>query len=980
LAPIPELAVVNLPPLWTGAMVQPQLQRPESLPDYWAQATSALDAAGTSTRVLEIPGQDFGAYRWGTTQDVITRGLMDRPWVGRELIPFGSPPSADLLRAFDRRVQEGTLEPAAIAPIARLMAAGTVLLRTDAAYERYVTPRPRVLQQLLTPTPSGLSAPITYGPPDPNRAVARQPLVDETELSTDPATAWPAPLAAYAVDAAVPIVHTERADAAVVVVGNGEGLIDAAEAGLAALDDLGSVPVMSAAALDGITVPVASSIVLTDSNRRRAERWGTLRENYGYTETASEEPLVDDPKDTRLDVFPGSTDADRSVTVFSGNIASVRASRYGNPVSYSPEDRPANALDGDLRTAWRTGAFEKVGGERWRVDLTRAVTTDHVTLVQPGGNRFITSVTVELSDGSSTHVPLGDDSFAESGQRIDLGSHTFTWMEIRIDSANIGRRADYLGLSTVGLREVRIDGVGPSDERVQLPGLPAGLDTTGSVDVVLSRLRANPSEAFKSDTETHLSRRFTTPAGDYELTGAVRLNASTPDTALDAIIGRSPDGSTPRATATSSDRLGGMRTASAAAAFDGNSATFWSAGFGPQAGRWIELDAAAPTTVEHVQLTVLADGRHSVPTELKVTGDGGEPIVVPVPEIADGTDENHLVAVDVAITPPITATRLRIEISAVRSRTTKDFLSAGQVEMPVALAEVDLGGVRVPPPSDLIDTGCRNDLLSIAGSPVSVAIRGTTADALAGRQLTLTSCQGPLRVADDAVDLTAAPGIDTGFDIDRVVLHRDATRPTPPSAPVVPVVPTVAVVADGQHSFDLSVTNQPGGGPFWLVLGQSRSDGWELKINGHDLGTPRLVNGYANGWLVDPSKVFDGATVAKASLDWTPQHVVDLAMWFSALAVVVCLGLIVLNPGRAVTIDTSATAPTGRSLLGRHPGRTTRPNATRIALVVAGATLLAWLLGGLVVAIPIALVTALAMTTRWGTLAVAVPPWAFFGP
>src|SRR3712207_9388431 len=73
-----------------------------------------LDSRGDDTRVLEIPGSDFASYRWGTTIDPVTPGLMDRPYVARELIPYGSAPSADLLIALDRRLQEDQLDPAVL--------------------------------------------------------------------------------------------------------------------------------------------------------------------------------------------------------------------------------------------------------------------------------------------------------------------------------------------------------------------------------------------------------------------------------------------------------------------------------------------------------------------------------------------------------------------------------------------------------------------------------------------------------------------------------------------------------------------------------------------------------------------------------------------------------------------------------------------------------------------------------------------------
>jgi hypothetical protein len=56
--------------------------------------------------MLEAPGADFASYTWGNTVDPITPGLTDRPYVARELIPYGTPGTADLLNAIDRRMQE----------------------------------------------------------------------------------------------------------------------------------------------------------------------------------------------------------------------------------------------------------------------------------------------------------------------------------------------------------------------------------------------------------------------------------------------------------------------------------------------------------------------------------------------------------------------------------------------------------------------------------------------------------------------------------------------------------------------------------------------------------------------------------------------------------------------------------------------------------------------------------------------------------
>src|SRR6185369_16115708 len=97
-----------------------------NVPGYWKQTAKYLDSKGDTTRVLEEPGSDFAAYTWGNTVDPITPGLMDRPYLARELIPYGTPGTADLLNAFDLRFQSGVADPAGIAPILRRMGIGDV--------------------------------------------------------------------------------------------------------------------------------------------------------------------------------------------------------------------------------------------------------------------------------------------------------------------------------------------------------------------------------------------------------------------------------------------------------------------------------------------------------------------------------------------------------------------------------------------------------------------------------------------------------------------------------------------------------------------------------------------------------------------------------------------------------------------------------------------------------------------------------------
>ena len=104
---------------------------------------------------------------------------------------------------------------------------------------------------------------------------------------------------------------------------------------------------------------------------------------------------------------------------------------------------------------------------------------------------------------------------------------------------------------------------------------------------------------------------------------------------------------------------------------------------------------------------------------------------------------------------------------------------------------------------------------------------------------------------------SAAPGIDTGVQLDRLVLASDAGGTAGSVAdgrvtdrPSAPPTPHVDVVHDGRTRMRVHVDGADE--PFWLVLGQSENAGWHATTDGAALGPRRLVDGFANGWHVDP--------------------------------------------------------------------------------------------------------------------------------
>jgi len=954
------LALVNLAPAWQGDLVESNLSRPSDVPQYWQDAAAHLDAHGHDTRVLEVPGQDFGAYRWGATGDPLLPGLIDRSWVGRELVPYGSEPAADLLTALDRRFQEGVLDPAAIAPVARLFAAGDVVVRNDLEYERYRTPRPRVLAQTFVPTPPGLGRPVDFGPAAPNQASSKQPMVDPVELGIPIGVPNPPEVRVYPVRRPATIVRTAPTANPVVLSGDGEGVVDAASAGVIdgrALLFESATYARRPRQLHRL-LAAGADLVVTDSNRRRARTWGAARDVTGYTEIAGEEPLVANAGDQRLTAFPDAGDDARSVAIRRG-VRRVRASTYGDPIRFTPEDRPSLAFDGDVTTAWREGAGIDPLGARLVVELDAPVTTDHVTLVQPQSglrSRSITTVGLRFDGGDVHQFTLGPESLAPDGQRIDIGRRTFRKLELSVD----GVESPTGGASAVGFAEVKIPGV-QVHETVRLPRDLLRAAGAGSIEhnltVLLTRARGSQSEYLRGDEELTIAREFDLPRGrTFAVTGTARLDAGAPDEVVDAVLGLA-DASSGGVTARSSSHLEGSIASRARAAVDANPKTAWSPSFvAGNVGQWVDVTLPAPVTVAGLDLALVADGRHSVPTRLTIQPAGGTAFTVDVPAVADGAPAGHVVPAPVHFPEAVTTSGLRVTVDAVRPVMTREYFSLGQIELPVAIAELGIPGVEAASARGALATECRSDLVEIDGRPIGVRISGLAPAAEARGALTLEACAADASgVTVDAgrVTVRTAPGRTTGLDVDRLALASgvgggpraetrlgvEGGRPGP----------RATVDTHDARSYDVRV-HAPDA-PFWLVLSQSHNDGWQAELaDGTSLGPPTLVNGMANAWLVDPKGTGDVVVHVR----WTPQTRVWIGLGLTALGVGLCLVLALRRRRRwRGSGDEPAPAAAPRSwVVGLQP------SAPRFALV--GVPVVLGLTGALVGAPWVGLVVALA--------------------
>ncbi len=344
----------------------------------------------------------------------------------------------------------------------------------------------------------------------------------------------------------VPIVHTAPSQQPVLLAGDGDGIVDAAAAGLIDGDQLILQPADMTDAELASALRRHADLIVTDSNRRRAQNWFTsIRDNKGATERAGQ--TLPDPTglDFRLDVFPGAGDDSRTVVEQDGGT--VDTTRDGG-IS-RPEDRAARAFDHDLRTAWRVGGADPTGAEL--VLVTDGPTpAEHVTLVQPqdgARDRVLTQVSVQVNGRAPITVDLGPESLTPAGQVVPFPAADVHRLAIRT-LATSAPPFEPERANAVGFAEVRLDDVQVT-ETVRLPvDLTKRVDgrvADHPLDVVMSRLRYEPADRAHQDQEFAVHRRFVLPdARTFGLSGTARVNANAADDVIDRALGTTAPGAT----------------------------------------------------------------------------------------------------------------------------------------------------------------------------------------------------------------------------------------------------------------------------------------------------------------------------------------------------------------------------------------------------------------------------------------------------
>lgn len=900
------LSIGYLPVLRNGGFVDPQLERDQDPPEAWLDAAAALDALPAGYRVLQVPGGEFGAFRWGYTVDQPLPALTERALLTRDLLPLGSAASMDLVFALDDRIQDGVLDVEAVAPIARLLGVDTIWVADDVAFDRFRLARPEIVDDLLTGSDAaaaGLLPAERFGDETPN--IGAIDVVDEQSVG-DPRVGQPlATVSLVGVDA--PVATIRAKDRVVVLSGSGDGLVDAAAAGV--ID--GSELIFYSASLSGDALidalGGATRLVVTDSNRDRAHHWRSSQDVTGYTEAGDDDGVLrDESADQRLPVFATTDSTTQTVSIQDGPVTAT-ASAYGEPFAYLPEHRPVMAIDGDPATSWTVGDRGEAIGDYLVLDVSEPI--DHLTLRQPDtadGQRRITGIEIIVDDADPIAVALDATSLEGDGQRVDIepttGASRITIRITATDTSFIRPRPQRTGFEVapvgaaiggVGFRSVDV-GLPPTTEIIRLPvdatdaaaESDAAIDGSTPIAIVMSRLRTDPTDRWRSDPEPSLQREFELPHDatlDAEL--VVRADRRAGDDMLAALLGEPVE-----ATA----HLTGTPSARGAAAFDDDVSTAWITPFGDPAGQAVHV--ALDSTASTIAITQQA-GTFSPITELRVSDPSGS-FDVTVPPVEPGT------AIELALARPIDLTDTTIQILAVEERTTLDRRFGETVTLPAAIAEITFDG-RSPAvtPRTGVTADCRTDLLTIDGEPVGVSFEAMADDIVSGASIDATLCSGAtgqagtVNLAAGTHRVASTAGTITGFGIDRLVF-------TEPVRPADSTAPAVTVTSQSRTGRIAEVAPCPNG--CWVVLGEGYNPAWTASTDEGSLGEPMLVDGNANGWWISPT---DEPTVV--TFTWTAQRTLTVALLASMLAVIAALAIVVLDRRR----DGDALVPAAPPLL-----------------------------------------------------------------
>lgn len=844
-------------PLVRGRAIDDQVVW-KRIPAAWTDAARELDRTlPDDERALVLPGQLYSFYDWGGTVDPILPALSKRPVAVRTAVPYGDPHGTDLLWTTDALVEQERLVPGQLRPLLGLLGAGSVITGADDDYHRSGGQDPAAAARALAG--QGLGPPAAaYGPP--------------TRLPSPAGDLGPAPVVAqvrrYRVPGVRAAVRVEPDRPAAIVDGSAPAL-----AGLAAFESLRPGSLLYAGDLGPAQIRAAAkrgtSIVLSDSNRRRVIVISRMRQNTGAT-LAAGDPISEDS--AVLNPFPDRGSDGQTVAVLHG-LRSVRAP-FSPGYSQFPEHRPFAAVDGDPRTFWLADSALEPDRHVLEVAFLKPIDIPYIDVLPRNDAGSVTDSVV--TGGRRYRLKRG-------WNRLPLELRGARELKLKVTALDLG------SASAGALSEVRIPGV-RATQSLRPPVLAeralAGSDLRRSPLTYLferttgdrpfrrgSSLGAEPRGLIRDpnrlewlrvrdpgDPERLIDRVFSPPAArSWDADAWVSVSPEAPDSELDRLAGYRG-----RARADSSGRFQGRPAFRASSAFDGSPARPWIGRLASGRAPWLRWSTPGARVIRRLTLRPPPQ-RIRIPTEIRLTWPGGDSGRLRVP--ADGS---------VRLPAPARARTFKLEV--LRSAFAPGATRRERTRAGVAIGE--LGGTGMPNPHKGLRAlseglGCGYVSGSVAGRRIRFRVHATRAAFEAGRPLRATACGGPVSIPAGPVRLRVARG---ALTVD--LLRLNSAAPDPVTAAQVPGQVTDPGEAHraGRDGVRLDLAR-----PGLLVLGESFSRGWRAWCDGRSLGAPRVVDGYANGWSVKPP-------CREVHFAFAPNKPVHWLQIFSALACLLLLG------------------------------------------------------------------------------------------
>jgi hypothetical protein len=859
------------------------------VPESWRQALAdATGAAAPNARTMILPGELFGWYRWGGTMDPIGPALEDRPVAIREVVPYADQRSAQLQTAVDDLVQQDRLTPGQLGLLLDLMGVGQVLVATDSERRRSGAVDPVEAAVALSRQQELAGPDEAYGTVRRFHPAARR---------SGPELALPE-LRRYGVSREPGLVRLRPAERATVLEGDADGVT--ALAGLGRLDPSRALVYGADVERDELRglVEQGARLVFTDSSRRRAVVASRTRANRGPTlpETA---PIPSGQ--TRYTPFGAGSPEDETVAVYS-TLSDLYAPALP-AFSQFPERRAYAVFDGRRDTTWLADPI--LPREDRYVEATLREPLDVRAIeVFPHVDRLGATTRVEVTFNGGDPREL---EVAREGTSVEVPGGELRSLRVAVAETTHTGEVGIAG----GLDEVRVPGL-DVDEWLRLPTSLAasarGLDLSRSeIDIALERTtadyprrtgrpigppqRKSPLDAV--DAEPGIQRSVELPvARSFRAAGWATVGPYAPDDAIDRLVGM-PAGWR----MTSSSRFEGVPGRRASSAFDRDPGTAWVGDLAGGRREWIALRAPRRLTLRRLVLRP-GPAEYARPAEVRVGVEGQSPQVAAVS--ADGSVE---------LPGALRGRSFRLEVVETRRPQGARFLQG------VAIAELEAPGLRPPAPrrDGSFRTRCGELTVGSVEERSRMLVRGSVADLDDGRSLRMAGCGRPLRLPAGSSLLGSPPG--RVMRPDRLLLRSAA--PDPLAVAAVPAGRVESVSGESALGVPerarLNVQR-----PAWLVLGQSHSDGWRAACRDEsgderDLGAPVPIDGYANGWRVEPGCV-------EASFSFPPQRIATAGYVVSAIAVLALLAVALLGWRRE---RSRASAP--RSLLlAPPPDRTLR--------------------------------------------------------